>query len=50
VALPYGPTPVSEGTECRLVTAVNVIGRLAGDPNVLASIAEGDTITVEYAD
>jgi hypothetical protein len=50
VALPYGPTPISEGKECRLVTAVNVLGWLEGDPHVLASIHEGDTVTAERAD
>ena len=47
VAIPYGPTPVSVGNECRLVTAVNVIGKLDGDPEMLESIHEGDTITLE---
>lgn len=50
LALPYGPTPVSEGKECRLVTAVNVLGKLEGDPRVLASIQEGDRICVETVD
>jgi hypothetical protein len=49
VALPYGPTPISEGKECRLVTAVNVIGELEGDPRVLAGIQGGDTVTAERA-
>jgi len=47
VAIPYGPTPVSVGNECRLVTAVNVIGKLDGEPCMLAAIQEGDTITLE---
>lgn len=47
LAIPYGPTPVSEGQECRLVTAVNVLGTLEGDPRLLASIRDGDEITVE---
>lgn len=46
LALPYGPTPVSRGAECRLVTAVNILGRIEGDPNALAQIKAGDTITV----
>lgn len=49
VALPYGPTPISVGKECRLVTAVNVLGKLEGDPQVLSSIHEGDTVTAERA-
>ena len=49
VAIPFGPTPISEGDECRLVTAVNVIGKLEDDPRTLASISDGDAITIEPA-
>ncbi len=47
IAIPYGPTPISEGGECRLVTAVNVIGKLDGDPRLLASLEDGETVTLE---
>jgi len=50
LALPFGPTPVSQGNECRLVTDVNVLGKLEGDPNVLGSIRDEDEIHVEVAD
>ena len=46
LALPYGPTPVSKGDECRLVTSVNVLGRLEGEPRALAGIRDGDSIEV----
>ncbi len=46
LALPYGPTPVSKGDECRLVTSVNVLGKLEGDPRALAGIRDGDPIEV----
>jgi hypothetical protein len=46
LALPYGPTPVSRGDECRLVTRVNVLGKLEGDPRTLASVRDGDPIEV----
>jgi hypothetical protein len=49
LALPYGPTPVSRGDECRLVTRVNVLGRLEGDPRTLASVRDGDAIEVSLA-
>jgi hypothetical protein len=49
VAIPFGPTPVSEGTECRLVTKVNVLGKLEGDPRMLKSIRDVDKIRVEVA-
>jgi uncharacterized protein len=47
VAIPFGPTPISVGDECRLVTAINAIGRIEGDPTHLSSIQDGDEITVE---
>ena len=46
LALPFGPTPVSRGKECRLVTAVNILGKLDGNPQVLAGIRDGDAVTV----
>ena len=46
LALPYGPTPVSQGDECRLVSKVNVLGRIVGDPRLLARVRDGDTISV----
>ena len=49
LALPYGPTPASHGDECRLVTEVNLLGRLEEDPRVLAGIRDGVEITVERA-
>jgi hypothetical protein len=47
LAIPFGPTPVSRGDECRLVTKVNVLGQLEGDPRVLKSVRDGDKIRVE---
>lgn len=49
LALPFGPTPVSHGNECRLVTDVNVLGKIEGDPRKLASVRDGDRIKVESA-
>lgn len=49
LALPFGPTPISQGNECRLVAKVNVLGKLEGDPRVLKSIHDGDEIRVEVA-
>lgn len=46
LALPFGPTPVSEADECRLVTAVNVLGHLDDDARILASIRENDPVSV----
>ena len=47
LALPFGPTPASHGDECRLVTEVNVLGTIDGDPQMLASIRSGDEVSVE---
>ena len=47
LAIPFGPTPISHGNECRLVTKVNVLGKLTGDPRVLESVRDGDRIRVE---
>jgi hypothetical protein len=47
LALPFVPTPISKGNECRLVAKVNVLGRLEGDPRQLGRIRPGDTIRVE---
>ena len=49
LAIPFGPTPVSQGNECRLVTKVNLLGKLEGDPRVLKSVRDGDDIRVEAA-
>lgn len=44
LALPYGPTPASRGSECRLVSRVNILGKLEGDPRQLAKVADGVTM------
>ena len=47
LAIPFGPTPISEGNECRLVTACNVLGKVEGNPKTLSSVISGATISVE---
>ncbi|OPG09352.1 hypothetical protein B1R27_06195 [Streptomyces sp. GKU 895] len=47
LALPYGPTPISRGDECRLASPCNVVGRLDSDPDLLASVRDGDPVRVE---
>lgn len=49
LALPFGPTPVSVGDECRLVSAANIVGKIDGDPDVLRTVRSGDPIRVEPA-
>jgi hypothetical protein len=47
LALPFGPTPVSKGDECRLAAKCNVLGSIEGDARRLKSVREGETIRVE---
>ena len=47
LALLFGPTPVSQGEECRLISEANVLGRVVGDPSVLAAVRSGETVRVE---
>ena len=47
LALPFGPTPVSKGDECRLVTRCNVLGKIEGDPRQLGKVKAGIPIRVE---
>jgi uncharacterized protein len=43
----FGPTPVSRGSECRAASAVNVVGKLQGDPAVFKTVRSGARVTVE---
>jgi hypothetical protein len=46
--LPYGRTPISgKDGKPKLVTACNVLGRIVGDPKLLAKVKSGDRIQVE---
>ncbi|HXF67944.1 MAG TPA: cyclophilin-like fold protein [Burkholderiales bacterium] len=47
LALPFGPTPISRGAECRLVTRCNLLGRIEGDPRALGTVRDGTPIRVE---
>ncbi len=50
LAIPFGPTPISQGDECRLVTRVNIVGRVLGDVTALRGVRDGDRIAVEVAE
>ncbi|MER6382274.1 cyclophilin-like fold protein [Streptomyces sp. NPDC001250] len=50
LALPYGPTPISRGDECRLASPCNILGRLDTDARTLASVRDGDPVRVEMID
>lgn len=43
----FGATPMSRGNEIRPASAVNVIGRVEGDPKVFKKVANGEKVTIE---
>ena len=45
----FGPTPLSRGAEIRPASAVNVFGRVVGDPKVFKKVSAGTTIRIERA-
>ena len=45
----FGPTPASRGNEIRAASAVNIIGKVLGDPKVFLKVKEGAKITLEKA-
>ena len=47
LALLFGPTPVSQGEECRLISPANIVGQMSGDLSVLRSVKSGDIVRVE---
>ena len=49
LALPYGRTPISTDARPKLASRCNVLGRIHGDPQVLAQVRAGDRVKVEKA-
>lgn len=43
----FGRTPMSRGNEIRPASAVNVFGRVEGDPKVFTRVASGTAIKLE---
>jgi hypothetical protein len=43
----FGPTPMSQGDEIRPASAVNVIGKLIGDPKAFNQVKNGTTVKIE---
>lgn len=46
----FGRTPVSRGNEIRPASAVNVIGKVEGDPKIFARVRDGEKVVLEKAD
>ena len=45
----FGPTPASRGDEIRAASAVNIIGKVLGDPKVFLKAKDGMEIILEKA-
>ena len=45
----FGPTPMSRGSEIRPASAVNVFGRVTGDPTIFKKVRAGTPIRIERA-
>jgi hypothetical protein len=43
----FGKTPVSRGDEIRTASPVNIFGRVIDDPKLLASVQDGEEITID---
>ena len=46
----FGPTPMSRGNEIRPASAVEVFGKLDGDPKEFKSVGSGEKVVVEKAE
>lgn len=45
----FGPTPASRGDEIRAASAVNVIGKVVGNPKVFQRVKDGEKVVLEKA-
>jgi len=45
----FGRTPASRGDEIRPASAVNVFGKVEGDPKAFKKVRSGDTVRIERA-
>ncbi|MBC7236133.1 MAG: hypothetical protein H5T69_09840 [Chloroflexi bacterium] len=46
----FGRTPVSRGNEIRPASAVNVFGKIEGDPRVFTKVSGGTKVVIERAE
>ena len=45
----FGPTPASRGEEIRPASAVNVVGKVQGDPKLFKQVSSGTKVVIERA-
>ncbi len=45
----FGPTPASRGSEIRPASAVNVVGRIKGDPKAFKAVRSGEIVILDKA-
>jgi hypothetical protein len=45
----FGPTPISTGNEIKPASAVNVFGKIIGDPTVFKQVSSNSPVRVEKA-
>jgi hypothetical protein len=45
----FGPTPASRKDEIRAASAVNIVGKISGDPGVFKRVAAGTKVEVKKA-
>jgi hypothetical protein len=43
----FGPTPASRGNEIRAASAVNVFGKVEGDPKLFKQVKNGEKVRLE---
>ena len=46
----FGPTPASRGDEIRPASAVNIVGKIVGDPTVFKKASPGAKVAVRRAE
>ncbi len=45
----FGPTPASHGDEIRPASAVNVVGKVQGDPKIFKQVSSGTKVLIRHA-
>jgi hypothetical protein len=43
----FGPTPISKRDEIRPASAVNIVGKIVGDPKIFKKISSGTKVSVK---